>query len=905
MKKLSKLLAILAGVSALFFASCADVSSGGGTVSSSAVATSTSSNPKDYRVSFAAENNEPLDLESLGLNTSQTTTTSDGRTIVAESIDLSKSGVYFYLWGTNDLTDEDLDPEEVTFVADEATDGEKVSTGTITIDKATSKYHFVLAVTTKQETGTLTTDSIATIKGDAVYIGYANVDLRNGDEIKFYVSADGLKGKGGYKLTLKPDDSWSDEDLDEARDYAITADIYNRLDGKLVTGTTAVTPTNSANFYDRTTDGCTVERDKSVTPGTYNFIVQFTKSGKTYEYSDIIIILPNQNIEKTILIPHVIESYPLAPQAFKVAYVAPSYDTDEEYNVVLEWSDKSNNETSFIIEYINVSSKLPTGTGAVNQDMADKFIAWQEIEATYDKTDDDQKAIKDAADKAWTDITSVDTYTCDTGFYGNSINQNWVAGSLQRNNEHAVIRVSLGKRYLFRIAAKNTAGSSYYTYATYGTDIDWTDSSTSANYPGKAFTTTKGVETVVKTTLTKAKDAAGDVPTITYYKEEACTTAYTTDELKVAPATADDTTEAYYKKTVYNETYEDDDGNEQKYISITANLYRLSYFIGDATYEYWDSTNSIGKKIKTDIVQYKSQGDVEIICPSNPIEGTTKDDYPKLYNTSNKRWTSWKVGGTTGDDYGTAAHKKESGGNFIYVYPGTYTFTQSGSTLNGYQNLYLFANYSSNNAALEAYNDADYDLRDKINGVEFTKAEATAAGVTLTFYANASCTNELSAAELDALGNTAKVYAAVKKVTGKYAKANTGNTYYSDKACKTTATVSDTTDDDAELYLNEPDTAVAVQITGTDVTQTALHAYTVKSTTDAVQISRITTVNNINYSVLKVEVTRGSRIATGELSSNQYQLKTSQLPIGTYTIKVIATYKGHTYAYPMVLTITD
>ena len=931
MKKLSKLLAVMAGFGTLFFAGCSDVSDRNATVSSdvnfrTGIAT-------DYAITFCTDGTEEsLPMESLGISANKS---DSARTIVADALDLAKDEMFFYIWATNEVTGVTEDKATlVTFVADPATGDNPVTTGTVTLDYPASKYYFVLAATTAKVTS-LDKDEII---GKAVYRGYANVDLRNGDTIKFYISSDGLKGKGAYSLTIRNDNSWTDEHIAKVStdsSYTISTVLTNRTTNGVITGTSG--SVTKADFFGT---GAVASKD-NLEPGTYNFIVMFAVGTKSYEYSDLIIILPNRTVTKTIEIPDVIEYEPTTPQGFHVAYIKPSVSTDAEYKVVLEWTDKSSNEKAFKIEYIDVTEVTETYVSAAK---AEKFIAWQKIEATYDESDSDQKDIKDAAIDAWDDAANEasTSYTCDSSFYGNA-DQKWIAGSLQRNNTGAVIRVPLGKRFWFRVAAVNdatpVAGPSEWAYATYGANVTYnklTNASTLdglSRYEGVAFTTTKALDEVVETTLDKAKDARNNVPTITFYKEEECTTAYTSTELSADAATDDSTTPAFYKSKKYVENWDDDNNPstaEVPVISITANLYRLTYYLNGGTYEYLEEGTAVSTT--KDIVEYKSQGEVPLLCPYAPVSGTsplTGAEYPKLYDSNSKRWTGWKKESIAGDNYGTQNIINESGVNYIFNNPGTYqnfvTDADAGLVLNtdlpnGYANLSLFATYSSSNGVVDAYNDALYDLVDTVVGTETTVAAAKAdLTPNLTYYSDKACTKALSTTDIAALEDTDKVYTSATVVLGSAAKADTTQTYYTDEICRTKATIVTAADVAADATLTETsDTAVfylpgitvtpIIAVTNTTgVTKDATRTYTVKSSVDAVELKYGGTVS---YTSLSAVVTRlGKTVASGDFSNgstgNTYSIPTESLALGTYRITVYAVYKGRTYSYPIQMTIED
>lgn len=490
MKKLSKLLALSAGIAALFFIGCSNISnsdddSSNATVASGVTDKTAAATLKDYTIQFVTEEGIPLDL-------SKYVNSSSSRTIVGDALDLT-SDVEFYLWGTNayDATDTRYStPKKVTFTVD-STDATK---GTVALDLSASKWNLVLAATKKQTGGSSFADADAA-KDDAYYIGYANVDLREANSIKFYLSADGLKGKGSVDVKVKADTTWSDahKTLFTATDttYQIVASITSRKDGHYVGNATsssgdatgkAIAVTNATSAADAFfgANGAAYS-EPSLDPGTYNFEVRFINSvgSKTYIWSDLIIILPNQEISKTIEVPDIVEYAPDAPATLKVGYIEPETDIDS-YDALITWTDTINNEKYFQLEVLDVP-----------------YAATETISAVVDDDTKWQTAVNAAG------TANLTKYKED--FYGNT-EAGWVAGSLQKNNKNVVIKLALGKRYLMRLAAVNDAGTSAYCYATYDLDTAWTSAE---GKHGKTATWTPKAYTMQEIDTTTNKYKAG------------------------------------------------------------------------------------------------------------------------------------------------------------------------------------------------------------------------------------------------------------------------------------------------------------------------------------------------------------------------------------------------------------
>ena len=640
MKKLSKLLALAAGLATLLFVSCSDIS---GDDTSGNVAKGTIgkvSNAADYSVEFKTPDGANIDLSTFGISSEN----SGSRTIVSTlgTID----GLHFYLWGTNTIKNEAFDPEEVTFTVDSS----DTSKGIVTLDLEAASYYLVLAATKDAQAAGATS---ATIKGNAMYIGYANVDLRNTESIKFFINSDGLTGNGTATLTVVYDGdaggagstgTWTADHKTAVSDtdkYQITAGIFTRSAGTAVSGA-ASTAGNIANddFFDTG-----AAYTATTAPGTYNFSVTFKNkaTSKEYVWSDIIIILPNQEVTATVKVPDVIEYAPKAPTGLKVGYVVPASDDIGTYNVVITWTDASSNEKYFTLDVADVSTLITTtgtGSSAVTTYSPDDYVT---TEALWTSTITPLSA------------SYIKTYGKD--FYGNST-AGWVAGSLLKNNKHAVLKLSLGHRYLMRIAAVNDAGTSEYAYATYDNNETYTVSTDNADDYAQ------GAYTCVEVTHTEFDSTSND------YKASS--------------------------------TY-----------CNTANLLRLTYHLNGGSLTLKSGDTAITKDTK---VYYLSQNltqtvtgtydGIPIFCAgatedSSTTPHTLSFSYPQLVNASGNHWTSWRNGATTGDMYAPSTAKTVI--KFTYYEPGAYI---------GFENLDLYASYSVSSASVEAYLDKNYDFID-------------------------------------------------------------------------------------------------------------------------------------------------------------------------------------------------
>ena len=152
-----------------------------------------------------------------------------------------------------------------------------------------------------------------------------------------YVTADTLANEGYANITLTSDwDFPADWDLTSVSKASVSVGIYDLATGEAVSvgGSnmnphylsygTELTPQISLAGY--------AFGNYGFPAGTYSFVAKFRNSetGKTFEYSDTILILPNQTTSATVSVPNVIDTVPDAPGSLAVSYSDPS-DEDIEY----------------------------------------------------------------------------------------------------------------------------------------------------------------------------------------------------------------------------------------------------------------------------------------------------------------------------------------------------------------------------------------------------------------------------------------------------------------------------------------------------------------------------------------------------------------------------------------------
>lgn len=316
-----------------------------------------------------------------------------------------------------------------------------VENGKFTLDVEPYNWNLTLAVTADAATKITEADDLAAVKGKAVLIGYAAVDLtRHANSASFTLKPDGLTTPGKVKLTTSLEGSWIIPDNIES----VRLGIYNFTKGTVVNysddSSTVVTATKSAGTIAfPSTFG---DSSKDLAPGTYTFKVEFlnAKAECEAEWSDSLVILPGKTNSTAVAVPNVLGTAPAAATAFTASYVAGTEDsTPGFYDVKFEWNgDACINERSFEIDLLEV-------TGKTVAEMPDSDEKW------------------DAAVTAASPAKAV-TYGADV-----IEKQLYVEGSLLANNRSLTMKLPLGKAYVARIRAVNHAGSSTNAYVTVGT----------------------------------------------------------------------------------------------------------------------------------------------------------------------------------------------------------------------------------------------------------------------------------------------------------------------------------------------------------------------------------------------------------------------------------------------------
>lgn len=403
MKNRKSIFAFFAISAAMIFASC--------------------SNLTDAKLSSSSEDKNTLNIEVTNYDEVVTQASKSAnhasRTIIPDSFD--STGVVFYLYGTN-TSGGTFGPEKVDFTPKTGSN----TIGTISIPANSAVWEFTLVAVTSGDAA----PTEATLKDNAVLIGYSSMDMLNGDTAKFTLSPDGLTKEASVAMKLY-NDGWT-----TPTGYKIKAGIYKLTDGAdaTITGDGKGTTTIKENLSLGTSAPADANYSlPSMTPGTYLFKVIYTSDAtkKSFVWSDVLIVLPGKPVDSSIAIPNVIGTEPAAPTAFKAGYVENSEDKFSGwYTTAFEWERGSKNENNFEIEVLEFK-------------------------------DADTAVTLPTSDDEWTAASTAGSHeTYDSKF---SSEANYESGSLLSGNTKAQLRLELGKRYFARIRAVNDAGESAWT----------------------------------------------------------------------------------------------------------------------------------------------------------------------------------------------------------------------------------------------------------------------------------------------------------------------------------------------------------------------------------------------------------------------------------------------------------
>ena len=396
------------------------------------------------------------------------------RTIIAPEIDLTDSAYHFYIWGKSSKYS--VSPKEVSFSAVDS------GVGTIPIDFPISTYCFTLALTSENLSDI---SDYSEILEKSVLVAYSSADLSYSTTVQFRLSANGLKNYGDMDLSFCLDDSWTSDEIDDLNDnWNVSVGLFELDTNNPVSSFPSAALSGLSNSSPVSLDTYSAISD------TYNLVVSFQKTGgaASYVYSDTIVVPPNRTITETIYLPNVIEYAPAAPSDFKAAYctderiyydtiaisdgasasVSPEPALENEYALLLSWSDNSVNESNFKVTLVAVSKMATTPT--IPSVMTDS--AWSEIVSGYSGN---------------SSVVKVYDENC-------IYEDEYFSGSLSKNSTSLILYVPFDVCYIAKIEAVNAAGISSACYVSLDSDFDISVydenyGNNTAIYSGNAFST--------------------------------------------------------------------------------------------------------------------------------------------------------------------------------------------------------------------------------------------------------------------------------------------------------------------------------------------------------------------------------------------------------------------------------
>ena len=463
-----------------------------------------------------------------------TVASSGARTIVPDAFE--DTGLKFYMYGEA-TNGEKLYPVEITNKVLRGDDGVK---GKIKMDMEAYNWDLTLACTDSAAAAlTLACDTthstenfnadIRNIEAKAVLIAHTSVDMQYSTNVNFVLTPRGLVNPSTLNFDLYST-GWQLSDGDTSGEiniktgYTITAGIYDFITGVPVDDAasprattvkdTITLSTTEANdkFKDAPIENFATDTTKngnyqiaSMTPGTYTFKVTFTQTatGLKSVWSDTIIVLPGVNHRLSIGIPNVIGKLPVAPASFTAKYIKDSEDDEIDYYVAqLDWTDSSNNETHFEIDFVELENHTADDNIVTPTDEP----SWNTALEYGTSTPKDTETVMIYGVDSPATMKGNGIYAHYTPFSGSALQKE---GSLIANNTSVKIRLALGRRYIARIWSVNDSGRS--TSAAY---LTFDDSNFDAEHP------TEYTDTTTNITYGKFTSTTMNRYRVTYYLQD-------------------------------------------------------------------------------------------------------------------------------------------------------------------------------------------------------------------------------------------------------------------------------------------------------------------------------------------------------------------------------------------------
>lgn len=405
---------------------------------------------------------------------------STARTILPSAIDGTAEGSVFYIWGTNTITNEPFGPEVIEFNATPDTDGTK---GTVKKLFSRSAYELNLAYVSPANKSKITDVSKTTIIKYASLTANTDVDLRYNEKVCFYLTpnTDGTAQSGSLSLKVNAL-GWDPADA-EFTGYTMTTSLQNVADDSSIASSDKIKgPIGPSSTLLPTTEPSEANYVLTGVPaGTYEFVVTFSRNGRTYTTSEDVIILANEATVGNFKVLDIIEKVPTAPSNFVATYKDPETNLNDAtfYNVALTWDATGiKNENYFELETLEILDSYDSETPFAAKDI--------DSDSEWSNAINDKYAPANVTRTIWSNqerSTTIETGPTTSYLWGESnVCTIYEDGNLKRNSEQVIMQLPLGSRYFARIRAVNDAGESAWTYL----DLDGGTDDTPAGY--KKFT---------------------------------------------------------------------------------------------------------------------------------------------------------------------------------------------------------------------------------------------------------------------------------------------------------------------------------------------------------------------------------------------------------------------------------
>lgn len=387
---------------------------------------------------------------------------STARTILPSAIDGTAEGSVFYIWGTNTITGIDFGPEVIEFNATPDTGGTK---GTVKKLFSRSAYELNLAYVSPANTSKITDVSKTNIIKYASLTANTDVDLRYNEKVYFYLTpnTDGTAQSGSLSLKVNAL-GWDPADA-EFTGYTMTTSLQNVADDSTIASSDKIKGDigPSSTLLPTTEPGTANYVLTGVPAGTYEFVVTFSRNGRTYTTSEDVIILANEPTVGSFKVLDIIEKVPTAPSNFVATYKDPETNLNDAtfYNVALTWDATGiKNENYFELETLEILDSYDSETPFAAKDI-DSDSKWSDaINDTYDPAN--------VTRTIWSNqerSTTIETGSTTSHLWGESnVCTIYEGGNLKRNSQQVIMQLPLGSRYFARIRAVNDAGESAWTY---------------------------------------------------------------------------------------------------------------------------------------------------------------------------------------------------------------------------------------------------------------------------------------------------------------------------------------------------------------------------------------------------------------------------------------------------------